>query len=92
VADPSGLPRTLHSDPEFTRQRRHAWWLLVGLGFVVMAVLALVLAVASGPTAGAFVVWLYWFVWTWVAWLVADRRTVRSWRRMTGELSATGPV
>jgi hypothetical protein len=42
-----------------------------------MVATALLLAYLGLFIAAVVVAWLYWFGWTWIAWLVADRRAVR---------------
>ena len=73
----SGLPKTLSND-EFKRKRRTIWYKLMGVGFVVMVVLALALAFTSQALAAILVTWVYWFGWTWISWRIADKRAVRT--------------
>lgn len=75
----TGLPRSLVST-EIRKVRRKIWLQLVGVGFVVMIVAAIGLASQSFFVAGVLVTWAFWFGWTWIAWLMADRMAIR---RMT---------
>jgi len=75
----TGLPRSL-GGPELVRTRRRIWFQLVGIGFLVMITLSTLLAVwLSLFTLAVLVTWLYWFGWTWVSWLIADKRAVRQY-------------
>lgn len=69
----SGLPKWI-GDPQLTRMRRRIWYKLAGVGFVVMAFLAVLLAALSQGTVAILVTWAYWFGWTWIAWGIADRK------------------
>jgi hypothetical protein len=73
----SGLPKTTGLDKTQRRVRRKIWYVLVGIGLPVMVATALLLAYLGLFIAAVVVTWLYWFGWTWIAWLVADRRAVR---------------
>ncbi len=73
----SGLPRTTGLDKTQRRVRRKIWCVLVGTGLLVMLAVALLLAYLGLFTAAVVVTWLYWFGWTWIAWLMADRRAIR---------------
>jgi hypothetical protein len=70
----SGLPRRAGSLTH-AKARRRTWLWFIGLGFVAMASLNLVLGITS-PVAG-LVTWVYWFGWTWISWLLADRMAAR---------------
>ena len=70
----SGLPKNL-GNQGFVKQRRRLWLKYMGVGFVLMALVAGGLAFSGFVVAGVLVTWLYWFVWTWVSWKVADRKT-----------------
>lgn len=72
----SGLPKTLGND-EFKKTRRKIWYKLMGVGFVVMAMVVLALAFTSQASAAVLVTWVYWFGWTWISWRIADKRAVR---------------
>ena len=68
----AGLPKTL-GNPEFTKRRYRLWLKYMGLGFVLSAIVAVVLFAISFDTS-AVLVWLfYWFVWSWLSWNIADR-------------------
>jgi hypothetical protein len=73
----SGLPKTTGLDKTQRRLRRKNWYILVGIGLLVMVASAVLLAYLGLFVAAVVVTWLYWFGWTWVAWLMADRRAVR---------------
>src|SRR5262249_36954827 len=80
----SGLPRSIAPNTDLKRVRRRIWYKLVGAGLLAMLVIAI--ALLSVPWDGAAVVavlvsWLYWFGWTWIAWLIADKRAVRQLSR-----------
>ena len=59
------------------RRRRRIWYKLAGLGFLVMVLLAAGLAAASQFVAVVLVTWAYWFGWTWLSWLIADKMALR---------------
>jgi hypothetical protein len=46
-----------------------------------MIVLMVLLAWLSLFMASVLVTWLYWFGWTWIAWLIADKKAVREIHR-----------
>lgn len=73
----SGLPRSVAPNTDLKKVRRRIWYKLAGLGFAVMLVLAIGLAALSWFMAAVLVTWVYWFGWTWIAWLIADKRAVR---------------
>jgi len=72
----SGLPRSI-GNQDLVRTRRRIWYLLAGLGLFAMTGLAVLLARFSFVTAAVNVFRLFWFGWTWVAWLIADKQAVR---------------
>jgi small-conductance mechanosensitive channel len=76
----SGLPKTTGLDKTQRRVRRKIWYVLVGTGLLVMVAAALLLAYLGLFAAAVAVTWLYWFGWTWISWLIADRRAVRRLR------------
>ena len=47
--------------------------LLVGFGFLVMAAAAVLRASLSLVGTGVLVTWAYWFGWTWISWIIADK-------------------
>jgi hypothetical protein len=71
----SGLPKNI-GNPEFTKARRRLWYKLMGVGLLVMVGSAVSLFGLGFPAAAVLVTWLYWFVWTWVSWKYADRKTL----------------
>jgi hypothetical protein len=73
----SGLPKTTGLDKTQRRVRRKIWYILVGIGFLVMLALGVLLAYLGLFTAAVVAMWLYWFGWTWIAWLMADRKAIR---------------
>ena len=74
----SGLPRTMGLDETQRRARRRRWYLLAGVGFLVFMSLSLAAAIFGSFLVAVLISWLYWFVWTWVSWLLADRQVVRA--------------
>jgi len=70
----SGLPRSIGLDKIQRRARRRIWYVYAGIGLLIMAVAAVLLAVAGLLVAAVLVTWLYWFGWTWIAWLIADKK------------------
>jgi hypothetical protein len=73
----SGLPLTIAANTGLRKARRWIWLRLVGLGFLVMLALAAAFAALSWSGAAVIVTWLYWFGWTWISWLLADRKALR---------------
>lgn len=73
----SGLPRTIGLDKPQRRVRRNIWYTLVGIGLLVMIAAAALLAYLGLFAVAVLVTWLYWFGWTWIAWLMADRRAIK---------------
>jgi hypothetical protein len=73
----SGLPRAIAPNTGLQTIRRRIWLSLVGLGFLVMLALFAALLALSWVGAAVMVTWVYWFGWTWVSWLLADRKAVR---------------
>ncbi len=69
----TGLPKSLGGQ-DLKRLRRRIWYKLAGLGLVLMIAATLGLAAASQFTAAVLVTWAYWFGWTWISWLIADRK------------------
>ena len=76
----SGLPKT-NGSVDFRRLRRRIWFKLAGIGFLVMIGLVIALWAISQFTASALVTWVYWFGWTWVSWLIADKRALRQFQQ-----------
>jgi hypothetical protein len=70
-----GMPKTF-GNVAFMKQRRRLWLQYMGVGFVLMAGTAIGLAVTGFMVSAVLVTWLYWFVWTWLSWRIADRKTV----------------
>lgn len=68
----SGLPKTLGS-PEFAKRRRRLWLKHMGIGFLLMVACAFALSYMGFAGAALLAIWLYWFMWSWVAWRIADR-------------------
>lgn len=68
----SGVPRTLGT-PAFVKARRRFWLRYLAVGLVV-AMLFVIVVSKTGPAAAiAFIPAAYWFGWTWISWLLADR-------------------
>ena len=78
----SGLPKSIGSE-DLRRLRRQIWYKLAGLGLLVMILLAVGLAAVSQLTAAVLVTWAYWFGWTWVSWLIAEKRALRQLQQPT---------
>lgn len=72
----SGLPRSI-GNQDLERTRRRIWYRLAGIGLLAMIGLNVLLVRFSFFTAAVSVFRLYWFGWTWVAWLIADKQAVR---------------
>ena len=70
----AGLPKTL-GNAEFVKRRYRRWWIYLGVGFVLMLTATTALEAIGFGISGVLVTWVYWFVWTWLSWLIADRRT-----------------
>ena len=75
----SGLPKNLGNE-EFRKARRRLWYKLMGMGFLAMGVTAFAFASGGFITSAVLTMWLYWFVWTWVSWKIADSRTIEKLR------------
>jgi len=69
----SGIPKWI-GPPDFMRFRRRRYFILLGLGLLLMVAGAVALGFSGYVAAGVLLTWLYWFGWTWIAWLMADRR------------------
>jgi hypothetical protein len=67
------LPQTLGNN-DFRKKRWTIWYKLVGVGFVVMAMMVLALAFMSLALAAVLVIWVYWLGWTWISWRIADKQ------------------
>lgn len=69
----AGVPKTL-GDAPFITLRRKAYYKLLGLGFLAMLGAFVALTFSSFIGAAVAVSWVYWFGWTWIAWLIADKK------------------
>ena len=74
----SGLPKTMGLDESHRRARRRKWYLFAGVGFLISMSLSMAAAIFKLLLVAVLISWLYWFVWTWVAWLLADKLTVQA--------------
>ena len=59
----------------FVTRRYRRWWIYLGVGFVLMLPATTALEASGFGISGVLVTWVYWFVWTWLSWLIADRQT-----------------
>lgn len=75
----SGLSKNI-GNHEFVKQRRRLWLKYMGVGFVLMALVAGGLAFSGFIGAGVLVTWIYWFVWTWFSWKHADSKAIEKLR------------
>jgi len=69
----SGLPRMIGLNKLERRSRRRRWYLLVGLGFVVLFIATAFLWRLRLYMVATVLLLLYWYTWTWISWLIADR-------------------
>ncbi|MGD0002092.1 MAG: hypothetical protein ABSE21_18495 [Bryobacteraceae bacterium] len=69
----SGLPRTIGLNKLERRSRRRRWYVLVGLGFVVFLIATIALNWFHLFMVSTVLMLLYWYAWTWISWLIADR-------------------
>jgi len=62
------------------RTRRRIWYRFAGSGLLVMVALAFLLAYLGWFIAAVLVTWVYWFGWTWISWIIADKKTAARFR------------
>jgi len=84
----TGLPRSIAPGTQLKRKRRNLWLGFAGAGCGLMVVLVGAFLALSLVVPAVVTTWVYWFLWTWIAWLIADRRAVQELQR-SGELAAT---
>lgn len=77
----SGLPKTIGLNVTQRRIRRRIWYGLAAIGLLSMIVVCVLLAYVGLVVAAVLVTWLYWFGWTWISWLMADKKAVRRFIR-----------
>ena len=70
----AGLPKTL-GNAEFVKRRYRRWWIYLGVGFVLMLAATEALDAIGFSNSATLVLMFYWFVWTWLSWLIANRQT-----------------
>ena len=73
----SGLPKRLGLYAAQRRTRRRIWYRLIAAGFLVMTFLFRLFAFLGVPAASGLANMLFWFGWTWVSWIYADRRAAQ---------------
>jgi hypothetical protein len=76
----SGLPNTMWLKAAQRRARRRIWYGLAGTGLLVMVGLEFLLAYIGWFIAGVLVAWAYWLGWTWISWIIADKKAVERFR------------
>lgn len=69
----SGVPRTLGT-PAFVKARRRFWFRYLGVGLVMAVLLSIALSKVGRSETIALIPAAYWFGWTWISWLLADRQ------------------
>lgn len=74
----SGLPKTLGLDAAQRRRRRRIWYQSVGFGFIIMVALVSLLAYIGWNAAARLVAFVFWIGWTWVSWILADTKAIKS--------------
>lgn len=72
----SGLPRSIAPNTDLKKIRRRIWYMLASGGLLLTLVIAFAFFSISWFVGAVLTSWLYWFGWTWIAWLIADKKAV----------------